>query len=204
MAPLSHDLAGLILPHDYFGSHLNALGVTINIDLEKLNFRKAGQILAETWNQSVIDEFPCVAEYINPPVTSEDERRQVDIKIVMDEILRQIFVEEEAEEGYEFRVRASDEYYQENVRALQEKIGEQPKYNINEYWFECYGAWRSNYDEVFPHRFLPSSAPFECTSYGIKMAERDYQKGQFYESLFQRIQFHGVVIQHTQKNDTFD
>ncbi|CAF3668546.1 unnamed protein product [Rotaria sp. Silwood1] len=59
---------------------------------------------------------------------------------------------------------------------------------------ECYGAWRSNYDEVFPHRFLPSSVPFECTSYGIKMAERDYQKGQFYGSLFQRIQFHGVVI----------
>ncbi|CAF4134016.1 unnamed protein product, partial [Rotaria sordida] len=41
MAPLSHDLAGLNLPHDHFGSHLNESGVTINIELEKLNFRKA-------------------------------------------------------------------------------------------------------------------------------------------------------------------
>ncbi|CAF4435400.1 unnamed protein product, partial [Rotaria magnacalcarata] len=30
------------------------------------------------------------------------------------------------------------------------------------------------------------------------MAEKDYQKGQFYGSLFQRIQFHGVVIENTQ------
>ena len=89
MAPLSHDLAGLILPHDHFGSHLNDSGTTINVDLEKLNFRKAGQILAETWNQSVIDGFPCIAEYINPPATSDDERRQIDAKIIMDELLRQ-------------------------------------------------------------------------------------------------------------------
>jgi hypothetical protein len=47
MASLSHDLAGLILPYDHFGSHLNDSGVTINVDLEKINFRKAGQILAE-------------------------------------------------------------------------------------------------------------------------------------------------------------
>ncbi|CAF1381709.1 unnamed protein product [Rotaria sordida] len=54
-----------ILTHascDYFGSHLNNSSATINIDLEKLNFHKAGQILAEKWNQSVIDGFPCVAE----------------------------------------------------------------------------------------------------------------------------------------------
>ncbi len=63
---------------------------------------------------------------------------------------------------------------------------------------ECCGPWRSNYIEVFPHRFLPSPVPFERTPYGVRMAEKDYQKGQFYGSLFQRIQFHGVVIQHTQ------
>ncbi|CAF4098835.1 unnamed protein product [Rotaria sp. Silwood2] len=217
MAPLSHDLAGLILPHDHFGSHLNDSGVTINIDLEKINFRKAGQILAERWNQSVIDGFTCVAEYINPPATSEDERRQVDTKIVMDEILRKVCAEEEAEEGHEFRVHASDEYYQENARSSRENIGEQPKYDIDEYWcamhvlqtqytlqiircnsVECCGQWRSNYVRVFPHRFLPSPVPFERTIYGIRMAEKDYQKGQFYGSLFQRIQFHGIVIQHTQ------
>ncbi|CAF4412548.1 unnamed protein product [Rotaria sp. Silwood2] len=217
MAPLSHDLAGLILPHDHFGSHLNESGGTVNVDLEKLNFRKAGQILAGRWNQSVIDGFPCIAEYINPPATTDDERRQVDIKIVIDELLRKICAEEEVEEGHEFRVRASDEYYQENARAPREKFGEQPKYDIDEYWcathvlqtqytlqiircnsVECCGPWRSNYDEVFPHRFLPAPVPFERTPYGIRMAERDYQRGQFYGSLFQRIQYHGVVIQHTQ------
>jgi hypothetical protein len=89
MAPLSHDLAGLILPHDHFGSHLSDSGGTINIELEKLNFRKAGQILAETWNQSIIDGFTCFAEYINPPATSEDERRLIEVKVVMDHLLRQ-------------------------------------------------------------------------------------------------------------------
>ena len=88
MAPLSHDLAGLILPHDHFGSHLNDSGGTVNVDLEKLNFRKAGQILAQTWNQTVIDGFPCFAEYISPPATSEEERRLVDIKLVIDELLK--------------------------------------------------------------------------------------------------------------------
>ena len=63
---------------------------------------------------------------------------------------------------------------------------------------ECCGPWRSNYVDVFPHRFLPSPVPFERTAFGIRMAEKDCQKGQFYGSLFQRIQFHGIVIQHTQ------
>jgi len=37
------------------------------------------------------------------------------------------------------------------------------------------------------------------------MAEKDYQKGQVYGSLFQRILFHGVVIENTQNEMlTFD
>ncbi|CAF4089094.1 unnamed protein product, partial [Rotaria sp. Silwood1] len=31
--------------------------------------------------------------------------------------------------------RASDEYYQENGRVPREKISEQPKYDIDEYWY---------------------------------------------------------------------
>ena len=38
MAPLSHDIAGLILLHDSFGSHLHADDKTIDEDLEKKNF----------------------------------------------------------------------------------------------------------------------------------------------------------------------
>ena len=33
-APLSHDLAGVILPHDNFGSHLDSQGNTVHYDLE--------------------------------------------------------------------------------------------------------------------------------------------------------------------------
>ncbi|KAF6028277.1 hypothetical protein EB796_013415 [Bugula neritina] len=51
MAPLSHDLAGLILPHDHYGSHLNAAGKTIDPDLEIKNFAMAGQTLAEIWSK---------------------------------------------------------------------------------------------------------------------------------------------------------
>ncbi|CAF2650860.1 unnamed protein product [Rotaria sp. Silwood2] len=45
MAPLSHDLSGLILPHDYYGKHLNDDGKTINIALEQQNFQRAGERL---------------------------------------------------------------------------------------------------------------------------------------------------------------
>ena len=64
----------------------------------------------------------------------------------------------------------------------------------------CCGPWRSNYIQIFPHRFLPAPVAFERTQRGIAMAERDYQKGVFYGSLIQRIQFHGVVMQHTQND----
>ena len=37
MAPLSHDIAGVVLPHDHFGSHLNYKEETINKELEGKN-----------------------------------------------------------------------------------------------------------------------------------------------------------------------
>jgi hypothetical protein len=45
MAPLSHDLAGIILPFDHFGSHLNSRGETTDKVMEKANFAKAGEVL---------------------------------------------------------------------------------------------------------------------------------------------------------------
>ena len=42
MAPLSLGLAGVVLPHDHYGSHLDGKGVTIDADLEIQNFKKAG------------------------------------------------------------------------------------------------------------------------------------------------------------------
>ena len=58
MAPLSHDIAGLILPHDSFGSHMDANGKTIDEDLEKRNFCKAAGILLEVWSNAVIGGHP--------------------------------------------------------------------------------------------------------------------------------------------------
>ncbi|CAF2310322.1 unnamed protein product [Rotaria sp. Silwood2] len=224
MAPLSHDLAGLILPHDHFGTHLNDSGVTVNPELEKTNFKKAGEVLAEVWCGSVIDEYPVVAEYIDPPVSTEDELRLIDVNLIVNNILDLVCEEEEAEEPIERRIRQTDEYYQERVRAPRitssgDLLRDAPKYDIDEYWcathvlqtqytiqivrcnsISCCGPWRSNYIQVFPHRFLPAPVPFERTPRGIAMAERDYQKGVFYGSLIQRIQFHGVVMQHTQND----
>lgn len=66
MAPLSRPLSGLILPHDYYGNHLDADGKTIDEDLEKRNFEKAGATLAEVWSEVIFDGYPCVAEYVQP------------------------------------------------------------------------------------------------------------------------------------------
>ena len=65
MAPLSHDLAGIILPHDHHGDHLDNQGKTINVELEQKNFALAGSISAEIWLKTVIDKYEVVAEYIS-------------------------------------------------------------------------------------------------------------------------------------------
>lgn len=66
MAPLSRDLTGLVLPHEYYGSHLDSNGITIDKDLELLNFGKAGESLAEIWSESIINNYPVIAKYIEP------------------------------------------------------------------------------------------------------------------------------------------
>ena len=58
MAALSNDLAGLVLHHDQYGNHLNSSGQTIDIELEKMNFFKAVQVLSEVWSQTAIDGYP--------------------------------------------------------------------------------------------------------------------------------------------------
>jgi hypothetical protein len=64
MAPLSHDLAGLILPYDYFGSHLDPkTKKTVDMDLEQRNFERAGKVLAEVWSSTVINKYPVIAEW---------------------------------------------------------------------------------------------------------------------------------------------
>ena len=70
MAPLSKELAGVILPHEYFGSHLNASLETTDTQLEQRNFEYAGKILCEIWGKMVIDGFPVVSDFINNEPTA--------------------------------------------------------------------------------------------------------------------------------------
>jgi hypothetical protein len=70
MAPLSRELAGFILQHDHYGSHLDNSGKTTDAELEKKNFEHAGSTLAEVWNSVIVDGHPIVAKYIDP-LTSE-------------------------------------------------------------------------------------------------------------------------------------
>ena len=74
MAPLSHALSGVVLPHDSFGSHLNSKAETVDVDLEKKNFQKAGEVLCELWNDMTIDGYDVQASYRNP----DDDVRSFD------------------------------------------------------------------------------------------------------------------------------
>ncbi|CAF0991460.1 unnamed protein product [Didymodactylos carnosus] len=218
IAPLSHDLAGLILPNDQFGNHLNQKGMTIDVELEKMNFKKAGQVLSEVWSGNIIDEHPVVAEYIDPPKSrkmTDEEQRLTDVTKAMDDLLKDCCTDQETAESVLSAV--TDQVCQEEfVKSLPNKEEILAKYELDEYWCanhvlqtqytiqiircnnpQCCGQWRSNYVQIFPHRFLPPPVPFERTLKGIEMADKDSERGQFYGSLFQRIQFHGVVINHT-------
>jgi hypothetical protein len=68
---------------------------------------------------------------------------------------------------------------------------------------ECCGPWRSNYIQVFPHRFLPPPVPFNRSSHGVRPADLEssiatiHPTSPYYGTLFQRIQFHGIVMDKT-------
>ena len=47
MAPLNKALAGLLLPYDTFGNYLDSKERTIEVELEKRNFKKVGEVLGE-------------------------------------------------------------------------------------------------------------------------------------------------------------
>jgi len=87
LATLSQDLTGLVLPHDYFGTHLNVCGLTVDAELEKENFKKTGEVLAEVWNMDMIDHHPVVAEYVDPPREIDDIVRLIDSQFTLDAII---------------------------------------------------------------------------------------------------------------------
>nr|CAG8683580.1 15397_t:CDS:2 [Entrophospora candida] len=56
MATLSGKLAGITLPIDHYGTHLNTQGKVINPDLALQNFRYAGEALCNIWHHDLILE----------------------------------------------------------------------------------------------------------------------------------------------------
>ena len=79
MAPLSAHLAGVVLPRDAYGTHLDKNGNTIDDELEIQNFEKAGELLCALWNDMMIDNYPVKCTYRVPskeplkidPITAE-------------------------------------------------------------------------------------------------------------------------------------
>ena len=54
MATLSGKLAGITLPIDHFGKHLNSQGNVINSELATQNFQYAGEALCDIWSCDLI------------------------------------------------------------------------------------------------------------------------------------------------------
>ena len=61
--------------HDAYGLHLDANGKTVDSDLEKENFFKASEILAEIWSNTVIDGrvVDCQAVHLDQKVIPAEE-----------------------------------------------------------------------------------------------------------------------------------
>ncbi|CAF1269775.1 unnamed protein product, partial [Didymodactylos carnosus] len=64
----------------------------------------------------------------------------------------------------------------------------------------CCDARRSNYIQVFPHRFLPAPLPFERNAEDFALAKHDNGNTAFYGSLFQRLSLKRFVTTSL-KND---
>ncbi|GES90526.1 hypothetical protein GLOIN_2v1783204 [Rhizophagus clarus] len=64
MATLSGKLAGITLPIDHFGSHLNTQGKVIDPELALQNFRYAGESLCDIWSRDLIFGKSVDARYV--------------------------------------------------------------------------------------------------------------------------------------------
>jgi hypothetical protein len=80
MAPLSRDLAGVLLDHKKFGTHLNEKGETVDPVLERRNFDHAGNVLAEIWSETVLDNHPTIASYVLPEDSDIIELEEVSVE----------------------------------------------------------------------------------------------------------------------------
>ena len=69
-------MTGVVLPHNTYGSNLNN-GKTVDIELEKKNFKAAGETLGEIWSELKIDECEVKAEYIEYAPSQETIKYEI-------------------------------------------------------------------------------------------------------------------------------
>lgn len=74
MPELSYALAGVLLEHDHYGSHLDASGKTTDNELKRKNFQKAGEVCCELWNKIEIAEEKVVAVYDTEQIAKKAAR----------------------------------------------------------------------------------------------------------------------------------
>ena len=79
MYHLSKEMTGVLLPHDTYGTHLEN-GKTIDTELEKRNFKAAGETLCGIWSDLVIDGYQTVADFIEDPPSDEIQNYVVTAK----------------------------------------------------------------------------------------------------------------------------
>ncbi|CAG8820678.1 40192_t:CDS:2 [Gigaspora margarita] len=70
MTTLSCKLAGVVLPIDHFGTHLNSQSKVINPELALKNFKYAGEALCDIWRHDLIFGKNVNAQYIEEFTTS--------------------------------------------------------------------------------------------------------------------------------------
>ncbi|PKB97764.1 hypothetical protein RhiirA5_432533 [Rhizophagus irregularis] len=70
MSTLSQKLAGITLPINKFGSHLNSQGQVVDSELAMKNFRYAGEVLCTLWERDLIFGKPVITQYIDHKNTS--------------------------------------------------------------------------------------------------------------------------------------
>lgn len=66
MATLSKHLAGVILPYDSYGSHLDSQHRTVDKQLELKNFEKAAEVLEQCWKDIVVNGYKTKVSYVSP------------------------------------------------------------------------------------------------------------------------------------------
>ncbi|CAF4855542.1 unnamed protein product, partial [Rotaria socialis] len=136
MAPLSHELSGLILPYDYYGNHLDDSGKTIDDALERRNFQRAGEAFSQIWAQLKIDNHPVVSRYIKPLIDNPAATPCVN------ECEHLLWASEHIHQS---------QYLLQVVRCNNTK---------------CCKPWRSYYFQILNQRFIPAPVAYQVSKLG--------------------------------------